>query len=323
MMGLTRTVLAGLLATTLLGLGACSSNGSPAGPATLASQSSSDASGMSGTSAATAATAATAANPAVTKLLVLVVENHSLRQMRHGMPWTFRLAKRYGYADRYHAITHPSLPNYLAIAGGSTFGVRDDLPPASHRLRGASVFGQALRSGHTATVYAEGMPRRCALANGGKRYAVRHNPWTYFVDERAACRAHDVPFAALRGDVESGSLPNAGFVVPDLCHDAHDCPLRVADRWMKRTLRTVMSGPDWKSGHLAVVVTADEDDRRSGNRVLTVVAHPSVRGEVVHRRLTHYSLTRLYAQVLGTKPLRHGAGAPDMARAFGLPLPKG
>jgi acid phosphatase len=264
---------------------------------------------------------AAATGAAVTKLLVLVVENHSLRQMRSGMPWTFRLAQRYAYADRYHAVTHPSLPNYLAIAGGSTFGVHDDHPPAAHRVRGASVFGQALRAGRTAKVYAEGMPRHCARTDGGKRYAVRHNPWAYFVDETAGCRSHDVAFAALAGDVEQGALPNAGFVVPNLCHDAHDCRLRVADRWMKHTLRTVMAGPDWKSGHLAVVVTADEDDRRSGNRVLTVVAHPSLRGKVVHRRLTHYSLARLYAQVLGTSPLRRAAGAPDMARAFGLPLP--
>jgi acid phosphatase len=309
-MGLTRTVLSGLLTCVLLALSACSGDAAPDDAATLAGESS------AGSSTAAAAGRA----PAVDKLLVVVVENHSLRQMRRGMPWTFKLAKRYAYADRYRAITHPSLPNYLAIAGGSTFGVRDDRPPAAHRLRGASVFGQALRSGHTAKVYAEGMPRRCARADGGRRYAVRHNPWTYFVGERPACRKHDVPFAALAGDVADGALPDAGFVVPDLCHDAHDCGLAVADRWMKRTLGRVMAGPDWKSGHLAVVVTADEDDRHSGNRVLTVVAHPSLHGKVVHRRLNHYSLTRLYAQVLGTAPLRHGAGAPNMAAAFGLPL---
>jgi len=58
------------------------------------------------------------ARPHVTKLLVFVVENHSLQQMRRGMPWLDHLARRYGYATQYRAITHPSLPNYLAIAGG-------------------------------------------------------------------------------------------------------------------------------------------------------------------------------------------------------------
>ena len=100
--------------------------------------------------------------PPVTKLLVVVVENHSLDQMKVGMPYTFGLAQKYGYATDYHAITHPSLPNYIAIAGGQTYGVRDDKLPAYHRLSGRSVFGQALRNGKTAATYAESMP--CAAA---------------------------------------------------------------------------------------------------------------------------------------------------------------
>ncbi|MFC6344185.1 hypothetical protein ACFP8W_19545, partial [Nocardioides hankookensis] len=128
---------------------------------------------------------------AVTKLLVVVVENHSLAEMRREMPYTFRLARRYGYATHYRAITHPSLPNYLAIAGGSTFGVTDDSSPASHPVHGRSVFGQARALGRTAGVYADGMPGRCAREPGGGRYAVKHNPWAYFVDERRACLRHD------------------------------------------------------------------------------------------------------------------------------------
>ena len=59
----------------------------------------------------------------MTKLLVFVVENHSFDQMREEMPWTFALSERYGYADEYTALAHPSLPNYLAMIGGGTFGV--------------------------------------------------------------------------------------------------------------------------------------------------------------------------------------------------------
>ena len=69
------------------------------------------------------------ASAKVTKLLVFVEENHSLAQMKSGMPYTFGLAKKYGYATRYRAITHPSLPNYIAIAGGKTYGVADDADP--------------------------------------------------------------------------------------------------------------------------------------------------------------------------------------------------
>lgn len=258
-----------------------------------------------------------AARPRVTKLLVFVVENHSIQQMRRGMPWLSHLADRYGYASRYHALTHPSLPNYLAIAGGDTFGVTDDAPPSAHPIRKPSVFGRAVRAGRTATTYAEGMTSRCQQENGG-RYAVRHNPWTYFRSEHRLCRHYDVPLRKLAGDVRSGSLPRVGMVVPDVCNDAHDCSLGQADTWLRKRAGMVLRGPDFASGHLAVVVTADEDDGHHGNRVLTVVAHPRLHHEVVQRRLTHYSLSRAYAEAAGITPLGHATTSRSLLRAFGL-----
>jgi acid phosphatase len=252
-------------------------------------------------------------------LLVVIEENHSLRQMRRGMPYTFRLATKYGYASRYHALTHPSLPNYLAIAGGTTFGVRDDADPAAHRLTGRSVFGQALARGRSAKAYAQGMPRPCARSSSGA-YAVRHNPWAYFVRERRWCRSHDAPMARFGRDVAAGRLPRVGMVIPDLRHDAHDASLGRADAWFRRLMVRVFAGPDWRAGRLAVVLTADEDDRAHRNRVLTVVIHPSQRHHVVRRRLDHYSLTRLYDEVARLPRLRHARSAPSMARAFGLPV---
>jgi hypothetical protein len=274
------------------------------------------------TRAAPQSSSAPAAVPdrAVTKLLVLVVENHSLDQMRDRMPYTFGLAQRFGYATGYTAVRHPSLPNYLAITSGDTHGVVDDAAPAAHPLDGGSVFGQALRSGRTAGVYADGMSGTCATVDGGDRYAVKHNPWAYFVSERDSCRTGDQPIAALGPAVRSGRLPNAGMVVPNLCHDAHDCSLRVADDWLRAELETVLAGPDWRSGHLAVVITADEDDRSSDNRVLTVVVHPSQHGNVVSAPLDHYSLSGLYSDVLHAPGLGHASSAASMAKAFGLPL---
>jgi acid phosphatase len=79
-----------------------------------------------------------------------------------------------------------------------------------------------------------------------------------------------------------------------------------------------MKGPDWRSGHLAIVITADEDDRDHGNRILTVVAHPALHHVVVSAPLTHYALSRAYADVAGFAPLHHARTAPDLLRRFGL-----
>lgn len=255
-----------------------------------------------------------------TKVLTFVEENHSYNQMRNQMPYLFSLAQRYGYATDWTAVRHPSLPNYLAITGGSTFGVTDDSAPAVNASKvGAadSIFDQALDTGRTAKTYAEGMPGNCALAPAGK-YAVRHNPWAYFAASRTRCGLFDVGLPSLLANAENATLPNVGMVVPNVCNDAHNCSLAVADGWLQTNLGTVLASPDFTSGQLVVVVTADEDDRYNNNNVLTVVMQAGMSSEIVTTPLTHYSLTRYYAQVLGVTPLGNGATAPDMQAAFGL-----
>ncbi len=160
----------------------------------------------------------------------------------------------------------------------------------------------------------------CQREDTPEGYAVRHNPWVYFVDEQEACREFSIPLDSFADDVASGSLPHAGMVVPNVCNDSHDCPLSVTDAWMREYVALAMSGPDWEAGHLAVVLTADEDDNDADNQVLTSVFHPSLDGVVTDEYLTHYSLTRLYDEVLGAPLLREAADAPSMAEAFGLPI---
>jgi phosphatidylinositol-3-phosphatase len=228
------------------------------------------------------------------------------------------LAERYGYTTAYRALTHPSLGNYIAIAGGSTMGIVDDRNPVAHVIHGPSVFSQAIASGGSAAVYAEGMPGTCALDNGGSQYVVRHNPWTYFVDGRAACQQFDVPGDRLKDAVEGAELPTVGMVIPDLCNDAHDCSLATADSWLRTNVGRVLDGRDWQSGLLAIVITADEDDHRQGNLVLTTVLHPSLEHVVVDQPLTHLSLSRFLSEVSGQPPLREAAQAPSLGDAFHL-----
>lgn len=255
----------------------------------------------------------------IDKVLVFVLENHDLVQSMKQLPATMQLLRQYSYATQFRALTHPSLPNYLAIAGGSTFGVTDDRKPGAHPIHGASVFGAAIEAGGTAAVYAEGMDSNCQRHNAGV-YAVRHNPWTYFLDERDLCAEFDVPLEQLSGAIDAAALPQVGLVVPGLCNDAHDCPLSTTDAWFAKWLPRVMDGPDFRSGRLAIVVTADEDDRSHDNLILTGVIHPDALGQIVTTPLNHLSLSRLLSEVAGAAPLRDAADAPSMSDAFGLTL---
>jgi phosphatidylinositol-3-phosphatase len=268
---------------------------------------------------------ATTTVPPVTKVLVFVEENHSYSELKAQMPYTLGLAQRYGYATNYTATMHPSLPNYLAMAGGSRFGITNDYPPAKHPVNASSVFGRAISAGRTARTYAEGMPSNCAAKNSGL-YAVRHNPWAYFTpsaSERQQCLAYDVRETALAADISNGTLPTVGMVIPNVCNDAHNCSLATADAWFQSRMAKALAGPDFTAGRLAVILTADEDDRTQANTVLTVVVHPSLDGlgKVVSTSLTQYSTTRLLQDVGHSAPyLSNAANAPDLAAAFGLTI---
>ena len=270
------------------------------------------------TLACTPATVAGAAAVPVTKVLVIVEENHSLSQMRTGMPYLYSQALRYGYATHYTAVAHPSLPNYLAIASGSTFGITDDKPPSVHSISPVSIFSAA-----SAKSYEESMPTNCRLTDAYP-YAVKHNPLAYVRAARAKCSTNDVPAGTasagiLHNDLARGTLPAVGFVVPNLRNDAHDGTLATADAWLKAWLARVYVSPDWKAGRLAVIVTADEDAYNQGNTVLTAVLAPSQTHHVVTTALTHYSLTGFLTKVEHVACLRNACTAPSFAKAFGLP----
>jgi len=268
---------------------------------------------------------AQASVPGVTKVLIVVEENHSLSQMQTGMPYTFGLAMQYGYATKWFGIRHPSLPNYIAIASGDTYGVADDKLPSQHLLHGQTIFGQAIQQGKTAKAYMEDMSTNCRLTNNSGNYRVKHNPWAYFVDnsERTACNQFDVGSGTVNSgrlltDVNNGTLPNIGMLVPNLLNDAHDGTLAQADAWFQAWMQKIFAGPDWQSGNLAVVLTADENSGGTTAPVLTMVIHPSQNHRVVTTNLTHYSLTRFCEDLVGAPYLLNAATAPSMTTAFGF-----
>ena len=126
----------------------------------------------------------------------------------------------------------------------------------------------------------------------GPPYAVRHNPWVYFSHGRRDCLANDQDRTPFAGDVAHNALPNVGFLIPSLDHDAHNSSHATAGSWLKHQLKLVMASTDFTSGKLVVVVTADEDDRHSGNVVLTSVLSSRLSHKVVvGTPLMRYSLT--------------------------------
>jgi len=72
--------------------------------------------------------------PHLDHVFVIVMENHAYGQVVNNpnAPFTNQYARSANTADRYFAVAHPSLTNYLEIVGGSNFGVLTDNSPDWH-----------------------------------------------------------------------------------------------------------------------------------------------------------------------------------------------
>ncbi|WP_343900537.1 alkaline phosphatase family protein [Arthrobacter rhombi] len=253
---------------------------------------------------------AATARAAVGHIVIIVEENHSVSTILGdaAAPYINSLADRYSLATNYHAIAHPSLPNYLALMAGTTAGITTDCTPGPHCVAGVPNITDALeRSGRTWKMYAEGMPAPCTAANSG-RYAVRHNPFMYFpgvTSDPAACAQHVVPFTQLARDLKTAaSLPDFVFISPDTCNDMHDCPVATGDAWLAREVPKILDSPAFTRQNSLLVLTWDEDDHTDRNTVATLFAGPAARrGATFSRLYDHYSLLHTVEDLWDLPPL--------------------
>ena len=230
------------------------------------------------------------------------------------------MASDCGSASNYRDNgVHPSLPNYLLATSGDVQGVHDDGGPNQHPTTADNLFRQVRATGGSAKSYIESMDENCQLS-GTHRYAVRHNPATYFTggDDRSACRRDDVPFDAFANDLRLGSLPSFALIVPNLCHDSHDCSIKNADDWLRTVVSSITDSDTYKRGRTALFIAWDESV--GSGRMPFVAIAPSIRmGTVVDAALGHAALLAFTEKALGiSERLGAAADAPDLGRAFGL-----
>jgi hypothetical protein len=248
--------------------------------------------------------------------VVVVLENEACADVIGSpqAPYLNRLARRGAFASRYFALTHPSLPNYLGLLGGATFGVSSDCSACA--VRGRSLVDELERARISWKAYLEGMPRPCFRGAFAGRYVKRHDPFAYFVDVASSpsrCRRM-VPLRQLDADIARHALPRFVWITPDLCHDMHSCPVADGDRFLSRLVPRLERAIGPRG---AIFVTWDEGiggagccGRAAGGNVATIVAGPAARpGGRSGLAYDHYSLLRTIEDGFGLPRLR-GAACP-------------
>ena len=245
-------------------------------------------------------------------IVVIVFENKEARQVigSSAAPTFTAMARSYVQLTRYTAVTHPSLPNYLALVSGSTHGIRSDCTACV--VSAPSLADTIEQAGRSWKTYAEGLPRPGYTGARAGRYVKKHIPFLYFRDvvSSPARRTQVVPLPQLAADLENGSLPDFALVVPDLCHSMHDCPVRTGDRWLRTILPPLLQLPD-----TVVFVTFDEGAwRPGGNHVAALALGSAVRPATRSAQRTgHYGLLRTIEAAWGLPLLGHSASAKPIA----------
>src|SRR5439155_10651831 len=177
-------------------------------------------------------------------------------------PFINALAARYGLATDYHGVARPSQPNNLALISGATQGVGDD---GVHDLNAKTLLDQLDAAGRSWRVYAENVPAGCYLGlaarngpDGEGTYVRKHEPAISFVSiSRNPGRCGRIGnLAAFDPAVADFSL-----IIPNLCHDMHDCSTRAGDSWLAQFVPRLLDSEAFRQGGM-LVVTFDEASGR-------------------------------------------------------------
>jgi len=302
----TRRAVAATLGCALLALAGCTT--SP-GRGTAARSTPAPAAPSSGSAPAivpptgSPAPAGTGAPGRPAHVVVAVFENKAYRQIigDPAAPYLTSLSHRAASFSDARAETHPSQPNYLALFSGSTQGVTTDRCPAPWPDR-PNLGSQLIAAGFRFTGYAEDLPAPGYRGCGAGRYAGKHNPWMDFGNVPAA---DNQPYTSWPADFDR--LPTVAFVVPNLCHDMHDCAVATGDAWARAHLDPYLR---WADSHQSrLIVTFDENDGGRGNQIATLIAGAGVRPAAHPEAINHYTILRTIEDWYGLPPIGNAASA--------------
>ncbi|KAK7987412.1 hypothetical protein PG989_007727 [Apiospora arundinis] len=199
------------------------------------------------------------------------------------------LAKKGITLSGYHAVTHPSEPNYISAIGGDYFGMQND--NFNQIAQNVSTVIDLLEDkGISWAEYQEDMPfsgfsgkQWVNQQNGKNDYVRKHNPAVIYnsaagqIDRLASMKNLSMFYTDLQND----ALPQWMFITPNMTSDAHDSDIQTAGTWTRNFLEPLLEDKKFMKNTL-VLVTFDENETYSiQNRVMGILLGDAVPAEQV------------------------------------------
>ncbi len=268
--------------------------------------------------------------PGFDHVYVIVMENKEYGSVvgSSSAPYLNQLIQQNGLATNYTGVSHPSEPNYIAMWAGSTYGITDD---GTYNLNGVTIADQLEAAGKSWMVYSENYPvstggSSCytgSTASGGPdgagTYARKHNPAISFTSvsgNTQRCAQHLTDFSHFNPAAAGFNL-----IVPNLCHDMHDCSVATGDAWLQSWLTSkILSTQTWNQTNSAIIITWDEGSSGSGGggHIPTIViSKHTPQGFTSASAANHYTLLRTIEEAFGVGCLQGSCTNGDLRQFFG------
>ncbi len=239
---------------------------------------------------ATDATHAT--GPNAKSVVVLIMENRDYDRVigNRDAPYiNGELVPQAAVMTDSHAIGHPSQPNYLALFAGTTLGIKNDSCP--HTFISANLGTELLAAGVSFAGYSESMPFDGFTGCNKPLYARKHNPWVDF--------PRVPPSSNLVYNGFPATPPTVAFVVPNLCHDMHNCTTAAGDRWLRNHLTPILQYGAANDGLLVITWDEAAPDGDGTDHIPTLLIGPMIRAGSYSQNISHYNVLRTIEDIFG------------------------
>src|SRR3989449_5517012 len=255
------------------------------------------------------------------QLVVVLMENQNLNDVYGPAAYMTQLADLYSFSEGWASITNPSQPNYIAILGGSTFGVSGDGNQLN--LNHPTMVDILENTSKTWKAFAENASGSGCSINPPR--GEDHFPflsYTTITGSPARC-ANLLPGSSNEVIAELNAGTNFIWLTPNDCNNMHSCSVATGDAWIQSWVPNLLSAMAGKKAALIIMFdeayTSPPYIYMSFSGPATQLAYKSTAS------YTHYSLLKLIEDVWGGGNLGQGdvtapspleffnAGGPDFA----------
>jgi hypothetical protein len=303
-----------------------------------------------GTTAITTSTAV-AAVPQYDHVFLIIDENEGYNGVigNSYAPVMNALAKDYGIATDYRGVADPSEPNYVAMLGGSYFGINNDDPYwfNGNTVNAPNLMSQLESAGKTWRGYFQNMPYpgyagycypdKCnGIPDADTQYVSKHNGIVNFANMQTPAELDKMfPLTQLSTDLAAGTVPNFSYIVPDECDDMHGAPpwcvdsgstaslqqswlIANGDKFIREVVNEITSSSIWMTGNDAIVITFDEGNMATSKIATIVITNHGPRGVSDDTPYNHYSLLATLERTFDLGCLLNSCNATVMGPLFAI-----